>query len=1034
MKLLHNLKLGVKLPLMLVTIALVALTIMGGSAYREARNLLEKDGAQRLTQALDDRRTDLEAWAAKLMADARAVTDTPATNRALREMSASWKRLGDAPGAYLRKAYIEDNPNPKGARHKLDYPGDVTDYSILHRRYHPGFVTMAMQMGFADIYMINTDGVVVYSMGKNDDFATDLLQGPYKGGALAQVAKAALTAGDGAPVVSEFAQREAGRADDIGLFIAAPLRNAEGMVQGVIAFEVSVAHIDATLANVRGLGETGQGYLVSVARVLQNDLRLSKDKTLLQPVEESPAIRAAFAGESGIIAQTGIAGQPVVAAFAPVHLFGRHFAAVVEQSAEEMFAPAHDLARSMLFNAAWLMALLLAMSWGMARSVAAPLQMLGGMIRKISGGDRVTPVAGTQRSDEVGHIACALEALRTELQAADSAQLQAAMQGTAFESCSAAMMMVDKDFNIIYTNRAFLKMVTNRLDDFRTVTADIIPDELIGRSMDAFHKMPERARKVLSDPANLPYHADIVVGAGRFGLDVSEIVLPGKGQIGFVVEWRDVTELRMNRALLNALDANQLLCEFTPAGLLSRANANMCAALGEEEAALLGRRHDVFFHDDGVGGELWARLQKFEPIMGRFVLPGAGDRQVIVEGSVTPVPDRNNRMLKIVLIGNDITEAQHVLKTAEERNAAMMAGQQAVVEALRVGLTKLSDGDLCARIDAVFSSDYEQLRADFNAAVNNLAQAMQVVIDNATAIDSEAQEISNAAEDLSRRTEKQAATLEQTAAALDQLTSSVTSATEGATEAERVVREARVSAEASGEIVQQAVAAMGEIEESSQKISRIISVIDDIAFQTNLLALNAGVEAARAGEAGRGFAVVASEVRALAQRSSEAAREIDALISASSGHVRRGVDLVGETGRALTGILGSVIDVAARVSQVAASSREQASGLAEINVAVNQLDQVTQQNAAMFEQTTAASHALNRGAQSLTATTSMFRTPDARPVPAQGPKVASKPAPRVVPASKPAEPSAAPPPAPMAVTDGNTLRKPMIDEDEWEDF
>jgi methyl-accepting chemotaxis protein len=311
---------------------------------------------------------------------------------------------------------------------------------------------------------------------------------------------------------------------------------------------------------------------------------------------------------------------------------------------------------------------------------------------------------------------------------------------------------------------------------------------------------------------------------------------------------------------------------------------------------------------------------------------------------------------------------------------------------------------------------------------------MQVVIDNATAIDSEAQEISNAAEDLSRRTEKQAATLEQTAAALDQLTSSVTSATEGATEAERVVREARVSAEASGEIVQQAVAAMGEIEESSQKISRIISVIDDIAFQTNLLALNAGVEAARAGEAGRGFAVVASEVRALAQRSSEAAREIDALISASSGHVRRGVDLVGETGRALTGILGSVIDVAARVSQVAASSREQASGLAEINVAVNQLDQVTQQNAAMFEQTTAASHALNRGAQSLTATTSMFRTPDARPVPAQGPKVASKPAPLVVPASKPAEASAAPPPALMAVTDGNTLRKPMIDEDEWEDF
>lgn len=1034
MKVFHNLKLGVKLPLMLVTIALIALTIMGGSAYHEARNLLEQEGAARLGQSLDARREDLSSWAAGLMADARANAVNQATSRALREMSASWKRLGDNPDAYLRKTYIDDNPNPEGERYKLDYPGDVTDYSILHRRYHPGFVTMAAQKGFVDIYMINTDGMVVYSMGKDTDFATDLLQGPYKDAALAQVVAVALASADGEPVVSEFSQHDAASRAEVGLFIATPVRNAEGVVQGVIAFEVNVAHIDATLANARGLGDTGQGYLVSPQGIMQNDLRLSQVKTLLRPVDETPAIRAALAGETGIVAQTGATGKPVVAAFAPLQMFGRTYAAVVEQNADEMFAPAQNLARSMLFNAAWLMGLLLVLSWWMARSVSGPLQLLGAMIRKISSGDHITPVAGTQRTDEVGHIASALEALREELQSADAAQLQAAMQGTAFESCSAAMMMVDRDFNIIYNNKAFIKLVTNRLDDFRTVTSDIVPDALVGRSMDAFHKLPERARKVLSDPANLPYHADIVVGEGRFGLDVSEIAMPGKGQIGFVVEWRDVTELRMNRALLNALDANQLLCEFTPAGVLSRANANMCAALGAEEAALLGQPHADLFVDDGAQGDLWSRLQKFEPILGRFVLKGAQDRTVIVEGSVTPVPDRNNRLLKIVMMANDVTEAQLSLKTAEERNTSMMAGQQAVVEALRVGLTKLSDGDLCARIEVAFAEEYEQLRADFNAAVSNLAQAMQVVIDNAGTIDGEAQEISNAAEDLSRRTEKQAATLEQTAAALDELTSSVTSATDGATEAERVVREARVSAESSGEIVQQAVAAMGEIEESSQKISRIISVIDDIAFQTNLLALNAGVEAARAGEAGRGFAVVASEVRALAQRSSEAAREIDALISTSSGHVRRGVDLVGETGQALNGILASVIDVAARVSQVAASSREQATGLAEINVAVNQLDQVTQQNAAMFEQTTAASHALNRGAQSLTATTSMFRTPNGTPSPVVAPKDAGKPASMPPLTAKPTRLSVHPEPVPMPAVQGNVVRKQAVEEDEWEDF
>ena len=187
-----------------------------------------------------------------------------------------------------------------------------------------------------------------------------------------------------------------------------------------------------------------------------------------------------------------------------------------------------------------------------------------------------------------------------------------------------------------------------------------------------------------------------------------------------------------------------------------------------------------------------------------------------------------------------------------------------------------------------------------------------------------------------------------------------------------MVAQARLGAEGSGKVVQQAVTAMGEIAQSSDQISRIIGVIDDIAFQTNLLALNAGVEAARAGEAGRGFAVVASEVRALAQRSSEAAREIDALISTSSEHVRNGVNLVGQTGLALNGILVSVNEIAERVSEIALSAREQATGLSEINAAMLQLDQVTQQNTAMFEETTAAAQSLARGVQALTSITARF--------------------------------------------------------------
>lgn len=243
---------------------------------------------------------------------------------------------------------------------------------------------------------------------------------------------------------------------------------------------------------------------------------------------------------------------------------------------------------------------------------------------------------------------------------------------------------------------------------------------------------------------------------------------------------------------------------------------------------------------------------------------------------------------------------------------------------------------------------------------------------NAESIQNETGEITSASDGLSRRTEKQAATLEETAAALDELTSSVKSASEGVDEASEMSSDAKSNAQRGGEVAEKAIEAMDGIKTSSEQISKITQVIDDIAFQTNLLALNSGVEAARAGEAGRGFAVVAIEVRALAQRSSEAAQEIRTLISESSTQVEKGYDLVGETGKALAAILGSVTEISDRMSQIASSAREQSTGINEINTAVNALDHNTQQNAAMFEETTAASHALTQEAGSLVKAVAKF--------------------------------------------------------------
>ena len=373
----------------------------------------------------------------------------------------------------------------------------------------------------------------------------------------------------------------------------------------------------------------------------------------------------------------------------------------------------------------------------------------------------------------------------------------------------------------------------------------------------------------------------------------------------------------------------------------------------------------------GAAGLLLARsiTQPVHRLAKSMALIGGGDLS-------TPVADlaRRDEVGEMALALDDLRIRLASAQAEEARQQLARDAADEAVDRLRVALREMSVGDLTLRLDAAFPPELDRLRTDFNHAVAQVSEVMADIVHSASAIDRAARDSGTAAADLSRRTEAQAATLEQTAAAMDELTNSVRSSAEAARHAAKITQDAKAEADQSGGVVTSAVAAMNEIEISSRHIIQIIGVIDEIAFQTSLLALNAGVEAARAGDAGRGFAVVASEVRALAQRSSSAAKEIKALIAVSGQQVEIGVARVAETGASLQRIVTRVDEIAALVSGIARAAAEQASGLSEVNTGVIQLDAATQQNAAMAAEAEANNRSMAHEAALMQALVARFKT------------------------------------------------------------
>ena len=417
----------------------------------------------------------------------------------------------------------------------------------------------------------------------------------------------------------------------------------------------------------------------------------------------------------------------------------------------------------------------------------------------------------------------------------------------------------------------------------------------------------------------------------------------------------DVTKQKLMNAdtsgQIDAISKAQAVIEFNMDGTIITANDNFLGALGYRLDEIANKHHSLFveksYKNSSEYKEFWKKLNRGEYDVNEYLRVGKGGKEVWIQASYNPILDLNGKPFKVVKYATDIT-----------------ANKRAIAE-IRNILLAMSEGDLTQNIDSELVGEFKVIGNAMNEFINTLRDMVMDIRDTSTNVFDSARELAEGNNELSHRTESQASSLEETASAMEELSSTVQQNAENATRASALSSSVMMKASDGGNVVDNTITAMGDINRSSKKIADIISVIDEIAFQTNLLALNAAVEAARAGEQGRGFAVVAAEVRNLAQRSAGAAKEIKGLINESVEAVGQGTKLVDETKETFSELFNAIEDVSKMIADIDSAGREQAAGIGEVSSAVSQMDEMTQKNAALVEEATASSKSMEEQAESL---------------------------------------------------------------------
>lgn len=985
--------------------------------------------------------------------------------------------------------YIYANANPLGEKHLLDAAAGRSVYHVAHAQYHPNFRNFLEKFGYYDIFIVDTEGNIIYSVYKELDYATSLRNGPYANTNFAAAFEIANTLEKGQVAIEDF-KTYTPSYNAPASFIATPIFR-DGKRLGSLVFQIPLEPINEIMIERSGMGETGESYLIGQDFLMRSDSYLDPENHTVVTSFTNPekgrvdtqAANQALAGKTGTEIVIDYNNNPVLSAYAPLDLNHFKWAILAEIDSAEAFAGVSKLSTSLFIIGITSVIGIFLFATFISGLISRPILALAKAIRNIQEHGDFSFTAKINQKDEVGQTANALHTLCQSMaqaigsvndlltklakgekaipiqdhyagdlhrlthgvndachtilkaqkaqeisakEAEDNAQRAKAIADQAKAQAESALiikqaldvsatsvMIADSDFKITYMNNAINKMMATAESNLRKAIPSFNSQELMGSEIDLFYKDPAHQRTLLSKLTDT-HTTEIILQGLTFTLKASPIRNDEGSLLGTVMEWDNITEklakekeervvASENARIRQALDSSStstVITDETSNVIYTNASFNTMMRKAESDLAsliphfnsqeIIGSSIEQFTklasdpRQSSNSGNL--EIQANNRILS-LNSSAITDRYGKKMGSVVEWVDRTNEVNIEKEIDGIITSASQgdfsrninlegksgFFKVVSEGLNRLTSTTNFALEEILQIFASMSKGDLTCRITKDYSGEFAQLKADANATLDKLTDVVTKVNVSSTNISRSASEISAGTQDLSARTEQQASSLEETAASMEEMTQTVNSSEDQALQANQLTVNACKIADKGNQSVQNSATAMTAISSASTKISNIITVIDEIAFQTNLLALNAAVEAARAGEQGRGFAVVANEVRNLAQRSASAAKEIKDLIVDSVQKVEDGTALVTESGKTLQEIVKEVQQVSTMMESIVTSSSEQKTGINQVNNAIAQMDQMTQQNATLVEQASATSESMADQAKAMTELLAFFK-------------------------------------------------------------